>query len=394
MPATASDWLPATEFLLDAHAISAPDFPLPEPTMLTCDLGKILLVPTDYTTVRKVKKEMLVNELPFLRKPTIRNSADLSASVVIHEDKHTDIVNRLWNSDAYVAPVIGSDTGDLLAPPGLYTLPVRSIVICLALFLLAAAPLDYYYLGIVRRRNLTWIIYPVAALFCSWLVMRATADRITGKDNGTWEIITLGVEGTPLRKESFRLLLNNRHTNTHFDGQDSLQDNLRIVYDPHFYPYSSRPDTADDSGQLKDWTITGNYPARYTSTMRLARLTPAVEHTETYFPDLDVPDIVWDEISPWQVSNFPDFMSYRERVAEFAQQLSTENVQVHASAYIPFLPDHGGDQFFAIGEGEICVPCTRLTADMACAAVTLQEGNHFTTYLRLIPRPSASLLSR
>ena len=219
VPAATSEWAQISEFLRNCHAQATPDFPLEQLTLLTCDLGKILLVPENYSPV--TEEEM---GAAYELRPEQRNIADAAVPVVVHDSSHKAIVDQLWSSDARIAPEFASDTADLLAPPGLYTLPVRSILICLGLFLLFAAPLDYYYLGLIRRRNLTWIIYPVAALFCSWLVMRATADRITGKDNGSWEIVTLGVDSTPLRIESFRLMLNNKHTTTSFNGRDSLHN--------------------------------------------------------------------------------------------------------------------------------------------------------------------------
>ncbi|MEZ5328513.1 MAG: hypothetical protein R3F19_26010 [Verrucomicrobiales bacterium] len=381
-------------FLKNTHASSIPEFPLEKPALLACDLGRVLLVPMDFVPGKE--EESLVR--PKRQGGPLKKGREphppSPVTTTLYGSEHTTRVDDFWMQKAYVFPRITTDTADLLAPSGLDLLPVRSIIFFLALFLLAAAPLDYFYLGLIRRRNLTWIVYPVAALICSWLVMRATEDRITEKDNGMWEIITLGDDGTALRREEFRLLLTNRHTTVRFQGQNELQSMFPLHrYQTHFRNGRS------DSKQLKDWSISGNYPTNYSSTARLARLTPAIEHTEAIFPKLDLPDIDWNEMSPWPAIQSED-TDYHQRIVRLAKSIGPDTVAAHVATYFPdafqslrYSPsgyDKILDNYRFTGNPAVCIPCTLLTEDLACAAFTIQDGNRFTTYVRLFPKPAAA----
>lgn len=375
-----------TEFLRNAGCLFAPVLPLQYPKLIQCDLGKVLLLPAEYTPL---KRSHTVAQKITKRKA---NDPDTeTVDITLHENAHVEFVKEFWDSGSSIDPFVNLDTAELLAPAELDSLPVKSIILCLALFLIAATPIDYFLLGRVRKRNLTWIVYPIAALACSFMVVKATNRGLTGATNGQWKIITLGNDGAPIHAKTFRLLLNDMHSSVGGTSNDTLYSTVPLPYQNHGINVNS----LDNNARLKDWTITGNYPVHYSSTSRLARLTPAIESLEEFFPEIVAPEFPWLELDPWQSDFTSSTKEFNDRITDLAQPLLAPGGCVHTFTFYraPEIPDETirenikRNRSATAGDSIVCVPNTKLSEDLACVGFTLQDGNHFTTYVRLFPKP-------
>lgn len=378
-------------FLRQCGCRVRPGHPTPQPEALRSNLGQVLVVPETY-----IASKVPAATMP---EPTARGNERTRRSgppgegarplpEAFYDNVHAGAVHRFWSAPLTTPAALSAESAEWLAPTGLQTLPVNAILACIGLFLLAAAPLDYFYLGMLRRRNLTWIIYPVAALACSWLVVKATNSRITGDANGSWDIIVLGHDNTPLRRETLQLLLNRRHSTIDVVGK-------RMLYAIDGLPrHGESPVRRDEEAQVEGWTITGSYPDSYRGSARLAQWTPVVEKSTRYFPALDVPDLPWHEMDPWPFirdpgTRDPDRQSHASRVIAAAAPLAARmpGTRLHAASDIGKATATGTATLGLDLPHAFCIPSARLTTELACAAFTLQDGNRFTTYVRLFPEP-------
>lgn len=351
-------------FYQRCHCPIIPQFPLVKPILTRCDLGKVLCLPPNYEATKEIVDQ--VNFSPADSK--FRNH------LTLYDHEHTRLTHRLWRSEASITPRTSLGLLELLAPSALSVFPVKTILICLGIFLLAAAPLDYYYLGVIRRRNLTWIVYPTAALLSSGWVINATSSRFSGDANGRWQIVTLGADSTPLQSETFELEFRNEHADVTFHGKNSF-------YSPFHASLSGR-DYMEMSKEMSDWTITGNYPANYTSSARLAKLTPAFSHQTQPYPTLEIPPFLWSEVDPWKIDSDSTAATLSEEIMSGASQLTTEGQKVHTCTML-----RNGSVAFS-GEPSVTIPSLQLSPEHAFVSFTIQDGNRFTTYVKLYLKPS------
>jgi hypothetical protein len=100
----------------------------------------------------------------------------------------------------------GGQIVQMLMPASVRVIPFWVIVLILALFTVAVGPGDYFILGLLRQRKLTWVLFPCLAIAFT-LVTVAVADRYMGRTDQRRSMIIhdIGEDGRVLRQTSLEL---------------------------------------------------------------------------------------------------------------------------------------------------------------------------------------------
>ena len=387
-------------FLSEVTAKGLPPALADAPVIIPAGLGKIMLVPVDY----EAEKE---EALPIPEGWLQEGSQDLtlygeviSVPKYFFASDHLAAVDAFWKSCLQPAPRLSPGAFERLAPKGTETLPVPIILLCLAAFLLAAGPVDYFFLGLIRRRVLTWILYPIAAGLCAWAIVSATNNRRSVDNCGHWKIVTIDTDGAAMSEIVYQLHLAIHHSSIQLAEKDALVkfesssswSSIQFGGGP-FVP------VLQPGQSPTGWLVKGTYPNNYTSTSSLPKWTPQVTRTQRYFPDTVLPQIDWEQVNPWiaiEGAQNPNLESTRfaQSVVEWAAPLAPEGANIHCFSFFRgpeteahLIPRDPLNHSRPAGERELCVPSLNLADDLACVALTVEDGNQFTTYVRLFLKP-------
>ncbi len=95
----------------------------------------------------------------------------------------------------------GIALSQLLKPSTVRVMPFWLLVLILAAFLIAIGPLDYFVLGLLKRRKLTWLTFPVMAVGATVVIMQFAQHYMGNVDyRTTLRIIDIGKNNTVLRE--------------------------------------------------------------------------------------------------------------------------------------------------------------------------------------------------
>ena len=94
-----------------------------------------------------------------------------------------------------------------LMPASLHLVPLSWIAVLLLLLVVAIGPADYVLLGLIRRRKLTWVLFPALCVGFS-LCMMAMARHCLGSNEqrGAYVFVDLGQGGRVLRTSRYELV--------------------------------------------------------------------------------------------------------------------------------------------------------------------------------------------
>lgn len=158
-----------------------------------------------------------------------------------------------------------SDTtpGELVAtmmPRSVRLIPFGLIIAVLGLFALLIGPGDYVLLGRLKKRKLTWILFPSLAIFFTWVTV-ALADHYMGQNTSGGEIVIRDLDRDGHLIRETRFVLHFPHENTIHNKTYRNAWHQRVDID------SARPWTVDEYDGGNDNTpprIEGRLPVHYT----------------------------------------------------------------------------------------------------------------------------------
>jgi len=88
-----------------------------------------------------------------------------------------------------------------LSPKAVRLMPFWLLVVILVAFLIAIGPVDYFVLGFLKRRKLTWVTFPAMAVAATVVIMQLSEHYMGGIDYRTrLTIVDLGQDNTVLRE--------------------------------------------------------------------------------------------------------------------------------------------------------------------------------------------------
>jgi hypothetical protein len=190
-----------------------------------------------------------------------------------------------------------------LMPKSVRLVPLSWIAGLLVLFVLAIGPGDYLLLGLIRRRRLTWVLFPALSVgFTLGMVMMARYYLGTNTQHGALVFVDLGEGGRVLRTSRYELTFAAQES----DSAVRYRDALASVLDPTQF------------AQARDYRA-GTYITSYYQQSQLSEPQPPVysgrlpgdyelrRHTQQWVPQLtrtltiggEGPDLGlhWDAVS-------------------------------------------------------------------------------------------------
>jgi len=200
---------------------------------------------------------------------------------------------------SYAFRPLEQDLGDLSLPPEIRLIPFGVLVLILALFILAIGPIDYYLLGLLRLRWLTWIVFPLTCVaFTLITVWVSNAYLGQSSHRQTLRFVDVGRNGKSLRET--------RVTFT-FSGVESIETTkldrtLHANIDPAKYA-ASRTRTGSrwsvgPTGEDARPDYVGRLAGRAETQRPIWKWTPAISRTLTFEPGAAPPPIDWDAVKP------------------------------------------------------------------------------------------------
>jgi len=194
-------------------------------------------------------------------------------------------------------PPGGYDFARHLLPKSVRVVPLSIIVLLLFLLVVSIGPMEYWLLGLVRARPLTWVVFPATCLLFTWVIVAAGNYYIGKKDHTrVLRIIDTDSSGRSLRENRLELIFaakNRRWERSLRNAVFATMDANRFVrrgdhYAPHF---------AGDTETLPP-VHRGRYPERYAVNTALKQWRPALTRQLL---------IGIGETTPWKLPQEPRF---------------------------------------------------------------------------------------
>ena len=139
------------------------------------------------------------------------------------------------------------DLEDFTLPSGIRLIPLEVLILILVLFILAVGPVDYFLLGLLRRRWLTWVLFPLTCVAFTILTVKVSNVYLGESDHvQALEFVDVGAGGRVLRRSRIEFL---------FPGQERMQIlNLkRTLYSPLDAARQSGSETPGSGGAAGGW---------------------------------------------------------------------------------------------------------------------------------------------
>jgi len=117
-------------------------------------------------------------------------------------------------------PVMAGPTlkDKVLFPKKIQVVPLWLIIMILVLFVVVIGPVDYFVLGMFRRRKLTWITFPAAAVgFALFTMLLAEAYMGSTDHRNSLTVVDLGAGGRVLRTSRYEVIVAGRNRNSRTD---------------------------------------------------------------------------------------------------------------------------------------------------------------------------------
>lgn len=173
-----------------------------------------------------------------------------------------------------------SELTPVLLPTAVTGLPLTTVVILLALFLIVIAPGDYFLLGWLRRRRWTWILFPSASLLFTGYMMWIARQHL-GESSYVHSItvVDLGSDDQPVRTSQFQLLfpaLTQQVATSH-------EQELIVPLDPRIAQYGGQTIGATDIRDYEPpWTYLGRIPRKYVLHREVQQWAPRLARRTTF----------------------------------------------------------------------------------------------------------------
>jgi hypothetical protein len=269
-----------------------------------------------------------------------------------------------------------------LFPEEVQALPAGLVFLLLAAFLLAVGPLDYWVLGKLKRRRLTWITFPALCIAFTLLTM-SLAETYLGANasNRRLRVIDVGEGGRVLRANAYELIFHSREGERAEDLANAVHHPISLVLDGSDF---SLPTPFRRSGEAEDLRTEGEFPGRYTVRRRVAKWRPYLSRTFAIGPAAAGEGLpIAPEAFGWDVVTREALETMNP--AECRSKLLPRSAP-------PFRIDfvHLGERQFAIGGELLRAPDVRFTyLDSGIASEAGWDQKRFP-FARLSPKAGAA----
>ena len=229
---------------------------------------------------------------------------------------------RSYDPDARAAFQPDQFTGEtqltqLLLPDRVQSIPPGHVIGLLAVFLLLIAPGDYMILGLLRRRTLTWILFPVVSLAVTVYTVRLAQNTVGSTDHSTsLTIVDFVDDATVARSTRIEMLFTAAERNTVVDARDELFTPLvetNSEYDARQSGYRGQRGRQNQSADSEAFQLgvkhepplyEGQLPRAYRVIRQMRKWTPQLCRRTWIGPPPDsVPEFDWSLIKRESLSD-------------------------------------------------------------------------------------------
>ncbi len=185
----------------------------------------------------------------------------------------------------------------LLLPADAEMVPAHVIGLILAGYVLTIGPVDYFVLGWLRLRKLTWLLFPLVTLIFT-LITIAVAHRYMGSDDtGGRLVITDLVEGGIAARET---VLETMFMGAQSDIKTEHTAQLVVQAEDSFTAADWQGMYSGGQGRPADAPLsyTGHFPQKFSITQQVSQWSPVSLRTLCLEPEpVKLPPIDWDDFS-------------------------------------------------------------------------------------------------
>ena len=222
-----------------------------------------------------------------------------------------------------------------LIPENVRGIPLSLIMAILFLYVLAIGPGDYFLLGFLKLRHLTWVSFPVITIsFTLAAVWLSHAYLATHDTRRAAELLDVGDSGTIVRKNRFELLFTGtaRLMPTELRRELFTPLNHQRFGSAFRYMYQGSP--SGRSGLVGPAYYEGRIPQRYKVTQLIPQWTPQLNRRFSILPDIQPVPIDWGSGEVLKTSLGQNELK-RQIVEHFGSEVSIR--LFHGSDVIPLM---------------------------------------------------------
>ena len=199
-------------------------------------------------------------------------------------------VHKNWGVGSILRRVMPEDVQ--LVPFGL----VGAILFC---YVVAIGPGDYWFLGLLKRRKLTWVLFPAVTLLFTMFTVWISNHYMSATSPGRELVIADLVEGGRVARVNRLGVI---FTGSQQTIEREFKDEIRMGIDHHSFSmgvngFGGRG-YASSSGSYVQPIYSGRFPGNYKTTQYVAQWSPQMYRTFEIAPDMKSPfgdsDFNWD----------------------------------------------------------------------------------------------------
>ncbi|MEM7385814.1 MAG: hypothetical protein AAF514_12790, partial [Verrucomicrobiota bacterium] len=175
-----------------------------------CGIGRLALIDPQFDFEPEVVEDRTGNEdilklLKFLWSTITPEDLDLDNDALLQNGR------RNWVGNGQTIRMDPAAMTESLMPEGVQVVPLKTLLFLFLAFLLVIGPIDYFILGWIKKRFLTWLFFTVAAFAFTGLTIFLTEKHLnTQTAGGTLTIIDLDRDNRALRRNEFTLVFPSR----------------------------------------------------------------------------------------------------------------------------------------------------------------------------------------
>ncbi len=208
--------------------------------------------------------------------------------------------------------------GELLArlmPTTVRLIPFSSLIGMLAVFVLLIGPADYFLLGFLRRRRLTWILFPATSIAFT-VVMVLMANHYLGLRDQRRSLIVVDLDknGNALRWNRYELVFAARDKQSVTELKDALWSPLNVQTIPEYYAPSGRSYGYGQNleREVEPPLYDGTLPVRFQTSENIRQWQPQLNRFFSFEPPPVPLPSNWHAIE----TALPDLEKVRAKLAE------------------------------------------------------------------------------
>lgn len=194
-------------------------------------------------------------------------------------------------------------TGDqllqTLMPQDIRVVPLNLIAVVLFLYVLLIGPADYFILGALKQRRLTWIVFPAVTVGVALLTVGMSNWYMTSaEDRHAVSFVDVGDGNKPARQSRFELLFTSRHRLVETEVRKAVFSplNHQMFSQATWYTYQRSRGTGREFELVAPATYAGRLPVHYAVAQQMPQWTPQLNRLFTIAPEGAAAALDWDTL--------------------------------------------------------------------------------------------------